>query len=229
MRPCEGCAGECCKHYVVGLSGHDVWTIATQLHLAPGQFVTIAQEHEATGIGFKLDATKMTFSLVLAKRPGSDGRQQCTFLLELPDGTGRCGIYPLRPSACRVYPAQLRDGDVVFRDGIVCPKGAWNVPSDDLPAWRTSLLRSQMEWAVYATVVHHWNEQAVLTPRAEMRTPDDYYVYLLDRYERVHALERELPSSEMHALVDGWGEHAGTPAGETRWERFLTSVEQTIA
>ena len=228
MRPCEGCVGECCKHYLVGLSGHDLWTIATEMHLAPGQFVTIAQEHEATGVGFKLDATKMTFSLVLAKRPGSDGRQQCIFLMELADGVGRCGIYPSRPSACRVYPAQLRDGAVTFRDGIVCPNGAWNVPAADLPPWRTQLLRSQMEWAVYATVVHHWNDQAILTPRAEMRTPDDYYGYLLDRYERLDKLERAMPSDERQAVVDRWGERLGTP-GEAPWERFLTRVEQAIA
>jgi Fe-S-cluster containining protein len=228
MRPCEGCAGECCKHYLVGLSGHDVWSIATQMHLAPAQFVTIAQEHEATGVGFKLDATKMTFSLVLAKRPGSDGRQQCIFLMELADGVGRCGIYPSRPSACRVYPAQLRDGAVTFRDGIVCPKGAWNVPAGELPPWRTQLLRSQMEWAVYATVVHHWNEQAVLTPRAEMRTPDEYYAYLLDRYQRLSKLEAELPSGQLKAVIDRWGERDATP-GEAPWERLLTRVEQAIA
>jgi Fe-S-cluster containining protein len=228
MRPCENCAGECCRQYFVSLSGHDVWTIATATRLAPEQFITIAQEQEATGIGFKLDATKTTFSLVLAKRPGSDGRQQCNFLMEL-GGVGRCGIYPSRPSACRVFPAQLRHGAVEFRDGVCCPKGAWNVAGNDLAAWRSLLLRSHMEWGVYATIVHYWNAQAARTPRAEMRTPNDYYAYLLDRYERLSALERDMPSQELQAVVGRWGQRDGAPVGEAPWERFLTKVEQTIA
>src|ERR1700674_3020357 len=192
MRPCETCIGDCCRQYFVSLTGHDVWSIATGLQLSPEQFVNVAQEHEATGVGFKLDATKTTFSMVLGKYPGPDGRQQCTFLMNLGDGSGRCGIYALRPAACRVFPAQLRDGGVVFRDEIVCPKGSWDVAALDLPAWRTSLLRSQMEWAIYGSVVRHWNQQAVSTPRGEMRTPKEYYAYLLDRYERLAELERGL-------------------------------------
>ena len=81
---------------------------------------------------------------------------------------------------------------------------------------------------MYAAVVHHWNEQAVLTPRAEMRTPDEYYAYLLDRYERLSKLEAELPNGHLEAVVDRWGERDGTP-GEAPWERLLTRVEQAIA
>jgi Fe-S-cluster containining protein len=227
MRPCETCVGECCRRYFVNLNGHDVWTIATSLRLAPEQFIDLAQEDEPTGIGFRLDATKMTFAMVLNKRPGPDGVQQCDFLMNLGGGIGRCGIYPHRPAACRVFPAQLRHGAVAFREDVVCPKGSWNVAGIDLPAWRASLLRSHMEWAIYTSVVSLWNERTAGTPRGEMHTPSEYYSFLMERYDRLAGIERELTPPEMHAIVTGWGQRAGAVA-ETPWERFLRRVESTI-
>ncbi|HME81646.1 MAG TPA: YkgJ family cysteine cluster protein [Candidatus Eremiobacteraceae bacterium] len=228
MHPCESCTGECCKIYYVNLSGFDVWTIARGTNLAPQQFVDIAQEHEATGIGFKLDATKTTFAMVLAKNPGRDGKQQCAFLMEIGDGVCRCGIYPLRPAACRVFPARLRDGAVTFRDDIVCPKESFNADALDAPAWRMSLLRSQMEWAVYAAVVHRWNELACSTPRGETRTPDEYYAFLMDRYARLDALEHDLQPDELCVLIEGWGQPAAA-RGAPLWERYLRRAEGVIA
>lgn len=229
MHPCELCTGECCKAYYVSLSGYDVWTIATGLALAPEQFVEIAQEHEATALGFKLDATKMTFAMLLGKRPGPDGRQQCVFLMNVGNDIGRCGIYALRPSACRVFPARLRDNTVTFRENVVCPKGSWNVAGIDLPKWRTLLLRSRMERAIYASVVHRWNEHAEQTPRGEMRTPNEYYGYLMEQYARLTALERETEPEAMEAVINRWGQRDDATHGEAAWERFLSRAEAIIA
>lgn len=229
MHPCEACTGECCRVYFVNLSGFDVWKIASGTKLAPHQFVTIAQESEATGIGFKLDATKMTFAMVLAKNPGRDGTQQCSFLMEFGDGVCRCGIYPLRPSACRVFPARLREGAVAFRDDIVCPKDSFSVDGIDEPAWRMSLLRSQMEWAVYARVVHRWNEIAGRVPRGEMRTPEEYYAFLIERYDKLAEIESDLSPHELDAVVSRWGQRESEGAASAPWERFLARAEAAIA
>jgi len=229
MHPCETCTGECCKVYYVNLSGFDVWKIARGTKLAPHHFVNIAQEHEATGIGFKLDATKMTFAMVLAKNPGRDGTQQCSFLMEFGNGVCRCGIYPLRPSACRVFPARLRDGEVAFRDDIVCPKDSFNTSAIDEPAWRAQLLRSQMEWAVYARVVHRWNEMAVRTPCGEMRTPEEYYAFLMERYDKLAEIESDLSAQELETVASQWGRRRGEAPGDEPWERFLARAEAAIA
>ena len=227
MRSCEACTGECCKFYLVNLSGRDVWNIASSQHMSAPQFVEIAQEAQTTPTGFHLDATKMTFGLVLAKRPGPDGRQQCSFLVTLESGIGRCGIYPHRPAACRVFPAQLRDGAVAFREQIVCPTDSWNLAASELPPWRNALLRSNMEWALYASVVSRWNESALRTPRGEMRTPDEYYAYLMACYARLDAIERAQGESEMDAIVRGWGQE--TAGDEAPWQRFLAQSKTALA
>lgn len=229
MRPCETCTGECCKRYFVNLSGFDVWKIATALQMSPSQFAVLAQEEEPSPVGFRLDSTKTTFSLVLDKRPGPDGVQQCIFLMNLSGGCGRCGIYPHRPAACRVFPAHLYHGAVAFRDNIVCPDGSWNIAGIDLPAWRKALLRSHMEWAIYAAVVSRWNEQARQTPRDETRTPAQYYTFLLDRYDRLAALERELTDRDMEQVVTGWGQRDRAESGAPAWEQFFGKIEATLA
>jgi Fe-S-cluster containining protein len=229
MRPCEACVGQCCKHYAVNLNGHDVWRIASTLRLAPEQFVTIGQESQPTPVGFRLDATKMTFALVLAKRQGPDGIQQCTFLANLGGGISRCGIYPHRPAACRVFPAKLVRGSVAFREDVVCPKGSWNVAALDLSMWRKLLLRSHMEWALYATVVRHWNEAAVVTPRGEMRTPKEFFRFLSDRHATLEKLEGGLSSQEMDEVIARWGQRSQPGAGEAAWERFAGRVDEAFS
>lgn len=227
MRPCETCTGACCKVYFVNLNGHDVWSIASELRMTPQQFVIIAQETESSPIGFHLDAAKTTFAMVLDKRPGPDGLQQCVFLMNLGGDIGRCGIYPHRPAACRVFPGELRRGAVSFREAVTCPKGSWNVAGIDLPVWREALLRSHMEWSIYASVVSCWNERASKTPAGETRTPQEYYDYLIGRYERLAALDRSLPGARLNEIVRSWGQE-GADTQERPWRRYLADATATI-
>jgi Fe-S-cluster containining protein len=227
MRPCESCIGECCKHYYVNLNGHDVRRLSVAAGLAPTQFVTLAQESEPSEVGFKLDATRLTFSLMLEKRPGPDGTQQCTFLVNRDDGIGRCGVYEARPAACRAFPAKLHNGSVIFRQNVVCPKGSWEIPDLDLAAWRTVLMRSKMEWAVYGTVVNRWNQEARAIPRGEMRTPEEFFDFLSVRYERIEALERACATRELEAIIDGWGQTSGD-GSPCAWERFAGQVSEAL-
>jgi Fe-S-cluster containining protein len=222
MRPCESCIGECCRHYFVNLNGHDVRRISAATGLPPADFVNLGQEATATPVGFRLDATRTTFNLVLAKRQDADGRQACAFLDIGPEGAGRCSVYASRPAACRAFPARLNGDTVIFRDDAICPQDSWTGTDPDLRAWRDVLLRSRMEWGVYAAVIGRWNERAAGTPRGEMRTPDEFYEFLFTRYERIEALESQ-SACEMDEILAGWGQpNEGT---QQPWERFATRIE----
>jgi Fe-S-cluster containining protein len=226
MRPCAACIGECCRHYFVSLNGHDVRRIAAASGLAPTEFVVLGQEATATPAGFRLDATRTTFALVLEKHQSFDGRQACVFLDIGPNGAGRCRIYEARPAACRAFPARLLGDSVTFRDDIVCPQDSWASPVPNPDEWRKILLRSRMEWAVFAAVVARWNERATATPRGEMRTPQEFYDFLFARYERIAALESQF-ARDMDEIVERWGQRSDE-GDRSLWERFASAVD-TIA
>src|SRR5215213_103805 len=119
--PCATCTLGCCYRYDVNISGYDAWVIANGLQLPPGQFLSMVPEPSPTTRGVLLDRSGSTQQLVLAKRPTTQEHQPCVFLIELPNGTGRCGIYALRPLVCRTYPAYVRNGIVGRRDDVLCP------------------------------------------------------------------------------------------------------------
>ncbi len=227
MQPCGSCVGQCCKRYAVNLNGHDVRRIASALRLAPEKFVVIGQEAAPTPAGFRLGADTATFALVLARREASDGTR-CTFLADI-GGISLCDIYPHRPAECRVFPAMLVHGSVTFREEVVCPKGSWNGAALDLSMWRKLLLRSHMEWALYATVVRHWNDVAVATPRGEMRAPREFFQFLSARYATLEELERGLSSQDMDDVIGCWGQRSQPGAGEAAWERFAGRVDEAFS
>jgi Fe-S-cluster containining protein len=227
MRPCEACIGECCRRYFVNLNGHDVRRIAAATGLPPADFVVFGQEATATPAGLRLDATKTTFNLVLEKRPDADGRQACVFLHVGPSGAGRCRVYEARPAACRAFPARLVGDAVTFRENIVCPQDSWVSPEPHPEAWRKVLLRSRMEWGVYAVVVARWNDRAAATPRGEMRTPEEFYDFLCARYQRIAALECQ-SAGDMDEIIERWGQRSGD-SERLHWERFAGDVDAIAA
>ena len=144
----------------------------------------------------------------------------------LADGQGRCGIYPHRPLVCRTYPARLHHGSVDVRDDAMCPPGAWNISGMDLPAWRMSLLRMELEWALYARVVERWNAFVASGPAAAAYALPVYCGYLMNVYARLEAARGE--PAEAEALLRRCG--APAEAGEEAlWQRFLTRAEDAIA
>ncbi len=229
-RPCERCTGECCKAYIVGLCGYDVWTIATALRLEPTQFAVVITEESPSPSGFRLDASPTTHSLILAKKQTeAEERIPCTFLMELPGGNGRCGIYPHRPLACRNYPAYLHRGSVAIRENIECAPGSWNLTTLDMPAWRSELLRSQMEWGIYATVVQRWNGEMIGgRHRAGGDAFERYCGYVMDAYRRLDALRRETGEAELARIAQRWGQRSARESGEDSWRGFLARAERVV-
>jgi Fe-S-cluster containining protein len=223
--PCATC-GACCRTYIVPLCGRDVWRIGGALHLRPERFVVAWREEDDGPDRFRLEPDGPLYTLVLDRRVWSGERSRCVFLLELPGGHDRCGIYEHRPAACGAYPMVLRREAVALRDDPLCPEGAWRPDEPARPAWREALHRARMDFDVYHAVVERWNARG----RADgsRHHPSDYFDYLLRVYAGLDALERSLGEQALADLRAGWRAPLGAD-GPAAWQRHLERVRDVAA
>jgi Fe-S-cluster containining protein len=192
--PCDTC-GVCCRSYLVPLCGHDVWALSRHLHMPPSGFAIAWQEEEPSVDGFRLERDGPLFSLVLDKRSWSRERSPCIFLMRLPDGRDRCGVYDDRPASCRAYPMLLVQESIRLRDDPLCPPGAWPVDEPTKPAWREAVEQAHHKFDVYQVVLSVWN-QRVRAGEASYAL-DDYYAYLLEAYDVV----ADLPLNDVRTAL----------------------------
>jgi Fe-S-cluster containining protein len=221
---CTTCSGECCRRYLVHISGRDAVTIARAQHISFESFIDIVSEEPTSGRGFVLDAGSDAFALTLRRRP--DGA--CSFLVALTDGSQRCGIYPQRPLTCAVFPLRLFHGSVDIREDVVCEPSGKRITAVDLPAGRAMLIRASFEWSVYAHVVAAWN-----TARARVPSRADeivYFDYVGAAYDAIDAALAVQPA--LAGTIDHWMD--GAPAsdvvtGRQELEQALDAVLAPIA
>jgi len=208
---CTTCSGDCCRRYLVHVSGRDAVTIARGQGLAFEQFIDIVSEPEPTGAGFTLAAGGDTFALSLRRRP--DGA--CSFLIGLTDGSQRCGIYPQRPLTCAVFPLRLYHGSVDIRPDVICEPSGRRITAVDLPRGRELLVRSAFEWNVYARVVAAWNagREAAFGTVGE----GAYFDYVNAAYDAIDATLAELPRAQTGNAMDHWMD--GVPAADVAADR----------
>jgi Fe-S-cluster containining protein len=195
---CVTCSGDCCRRYLVHVSGRDAVTIARGQGLAFEAFIDIVSEGEPTGAGFALDGSGDTFALCLRRR--SDGA--CSFLVALTDGSQRCGIYPERPLTCAVFPLRLFRGSVDIRSDVICEPSGLRITAVDLPRGRAMLVRASFEWSVYARVVAAWNEQRDAVPgRLDERA---YFDYVGAAYDAIDAVLASRPPAAIASAIENW-------------------------
>jgi len=227
---CQGCNGQCCFAYVVPVCGYDVYAIATRLLLSIEQFVAVLVENEPTPTGFHLDLEKETYTLALDKQAPQGPGRPCTFLVTLPDGHRRCGIYAHRPLVCQTYPTKLHHGAVTVRDDIACPRDAWSISGMDLPAWRASLLRMDMEWAIYAIVVEQWNAVVSTSLSSAPRNPEDYFAYLMTVYRALEAVRPTMATGNVHDATDLWASAPTSQGADPPpWRAMLAHAQAVVA
>jgi len=170
---CATCTGACCRTYLVPVTVADVRSLVQATALYPQEFLALGDARPGVP-GFLLDPTGTPQMLLLDRRQSTGA---CTFLIELPDGQGRCGVYPDRPLGCRTFPAVLRHGTAAVREDVLCGPSAWNVATMNLPALRHNLIAQHADWAAHERVAAAWNA-GVDSPR----TPAQLYRYLLDQF-----------------------------------------------
>jgi Fe-S-cluster containining protein len=177
---CDACEGRCCRQYIVPVTCADVHGISRALALAPERFALLVPDPDDEAAGIRLAAGGPAFTIILDKRDPITERPPCVFLMELSDGTGRCGIYRHRPRVCRTFPAVLRDGGTAILPDIPCSEDSWNM---DQPWWRVELLRGEREQALHRMVVAAWNG-AVDADAATERTPADFFRFAMEMCDR---------------------------------------------
>jgi Fe-S-cluster containining protein len=195
---CATCRGECCRRYLVHISGRDAVTIARRQALAFDAFIDLVSEEASSSLGFALDGSGDTYGLCLRRR--ADGA--CSFLVALSDGVERCGIYPDRPIACAIFPLGLVDGGVGIRGDVICEPSGQRVTNADLTAGGALLSRASFEWSVYAQVVAAWN---VARGRVPGRLDENvYFEYVGSAYDAIDALlEAQQPETAGTAIDHG--------------------------
>jgi Fe-S-cluster containining protein len=196
--PCEGCDARCCRSYTVHVTGADAYRISAGLDLDMVRFLAYVPQVARTDTGFLLQPGGPTHDLILETVRTDEPRKPCLFLRVDPvTGDGRCGIYPLRPGACRRFPAVAGPGGGVHpRDGIVCPEGAWDAHPLDRLSWRVALARERRDAELYAVVVADWNARVEAAGGARPRTAEQYLDHLWDAYAWIARLRRSLPPHE---------------------------------
>lgn len=177
---CATCEGRCCREYLVPLTCLDVHRLARALALPPERFALLVPDDEPSSI--RLTAGGPGFAIVLDKREPQRDRASCVFLMELADGTGRCGVYADRPRACRTFPTTLERGALALMPGIVCGPGSWDLSRMDVAAWRDAHSAAETEQKLHQAVVAAWN--ASLGP-ADAHAPSDFFRFALERCERI--------------------------------------------
>jgi Fe-S-cluster containining protein len=239
--PCATC-GACCTSYIVSVCGFDVWLICTRQRLSPEQFLVARPQDKPSRDGFLLDAAGPAYGLMLDKQGPLRVKQPCVFLLRLPDGSSRCGIYADRPVVCQTYPMGLWHDDVIIRDKVLCPPDAWPGGEVRRPAWRAAIQRQRLHFDVYYQVVARWNARVTASPATRFSLPAfvstsdrgtwraasnpgrpfalrEFFDYLLNVYDRLARLDEAIGEAELDRIRAGWGsvprrpEAAGGPDG----------------
>jgi Fe-S-cluster containining protein len=202
--PCATC-GACCRSYIVPLCGYDVWRISQAQRLPPEDFVVPISQDEPRADSFRLAADGPPTALMLDKQGRLKVNQPCVFLLHLAGDQDRCGIYPDRPVVCQAYPMVLAPRGVTLRDKPLCPPDSWSEEELGKRSWRLAVLRVTMQFDLYAEVAVRWNLHVDAAGPGRQFALTDYLSYLVNVYERIAALDRELGDDAIERAVLTWG------------------------
>ena len=163
--PCTTCHTNCCKEYVIFVNAHDIYRLSVRLGLDPETFLEIygAKDYDL-GINVKEGL------LDLALKQKNDG---CVFLEESND-TFRCTVNDFKPSVCKSYPFQLKNGKLIQMSDKMCPV-EWNAEEFEV-MMSTHLKKDKDEWKFYDKLVEEWNSKYTVK-----KPLSDFLKFMLDR------------------------------------------------
>jgi Fe-S-cluster containining protein len=196
--------GHCCSQNLINVCAYDVWLIATGLSLSPTSFLAFAQMEADSPHHFRLDGSDQAYCLALNMREQSDGSRRCIFLMELPNGQTRYGIYGLRPIACRAYPLALTEDGVAVKPWAMCRERYPSLSGSDVAIWQAEMERHDMEFSVYALAVETWNRKVM--EQADTRELDfrPFLDFLMGVYGRLEPARRAVPEESWPAIWSRW-------------------------
>jgi len=201
---CTRCQAFCCRRLDIHLSAADVARLAAALDVPGESFVELALVEGSSADSFLLSATGPEYELVLARRAGGAGEtDDCVFLLQLQDGSRRCGVHALRPLVCRCYPFFLEDMLLRVDADHLCPDDAFDSAQVEAAPQRIEIMRKVVERDVHRLLLDAWNRQvAVDEEQSPARTAGDLLAHLFAGDARCGP--EVGPILEDEALLDAW-------------------------
>lgn len=234
--PCGTC-GRCCHSYIVPVAGEDVWRISTAQRLSPAAFLVACPQKEPDVEGFRLAPEGPTYFLALDKQGRFGRHRPCVFLVRLAGGHERCGIYDHRPVVCHAYPMEPRDGGIRLRDNALCPPDSWPAAVVQRPSWRLAYKRQRMMFDIYSIVVARWNARVAAAPPDATFRMHEYSSFLLNVYDRLDAMRRQVGTALFAEVEEGWGSLPAPPddgtvirlrGDEAPWLAYLLRVRAVV-
>ena len=163
--PCISCHTNCCKEYVIFVNAHDIYRLSVGLGLNPGSFLEIygAKDYD---LGIKVKEGLLDLAL---KQKDSG----CMFLEESKD-VFRCTVNDFKPSVCKSYPFQIKNGKLIQMSDKMCPVD-WDTKEFEA-MMSTHLKKDEDEWKFYDELVLEWNaKHGIKKPLSE------FLKFMLDR------------------------------------------------
>jgi len=144
--PCISCHTNCCKEYVIFVNAHDIYRLSVGSGLAPESFLEIygAKDYD---LGIKVKEGLL--DLALKQKDGG-----CIFLEESKD-IFRCTVNEFKPSVCKSYPFQMKNGKLIQMRDKMCPV-EWDIKEFE-GIMSTHLKKDEDEWKFYDELVLEWN------------------------------------------------------------------------
>lgn len=234
--PCGTC-GACCRSYIVPVCGYDVWLISKHQRIGPEQFLIACPQEEAGFDGFRLSMDRPAYGLALDKQGPIHPNRPCVFLMHFGEGNTRCGVYGHRPSVCRAYPMSIWNLQVHQMPESLCPPKAWPEGEAKRPSWRAAMERLYMHFDIYNEVVSRWNARVGRMPPGIRFTLNEYFSYLLNVYDRLDSLAKQVGEEEVERIQRSWPtaprpnidlDEMRVRSGERPWLDYLLRVRGVI-
>ncbi|MDH3825714.1 MAG: YkgJ family cysteine cluster protein [Nitrosopumilus sp.] len=163
--PCVSCHTNCCKEYVIFVNAHDIYRLSVGLGLAPESFLEI---YGAKDYDLGINVKEGLLDLALKQKDGG-----CMFLEGSKD-VFRCTVNDFKPSVCKSYPFQMKNGKLIQMSDNMCPV-EWNTKEFEA-MMSTHLKKDEDEWKFYDEIVLEWNS------KHQIKKPlSEFLKFMLDR------------------------------------------------
>ncbi|MEE8384146.1 MAG: YkgJ family cysteine cluster protein [Nitrosopumilus sp.] len=144
--PCNSCHTNCCKEYVIFVNAHDTYRLSVGLGVAPESFLEI---YGAKDFDLGINVDEGLVDIALKQKD-----DKCMFLEESKD-IYRCTVNDFKPSVCKSYPFQMKNGKLIQMSDKMCPV-EWNTKEFEA-MMTTHLKKDEYEWKFYDKLVLEWN------------------------------------------------------------------------
>jgi Fe-S-cluster containining protein len=149
--PCNSCHTNCCKEYVIFVNAHDIYRLSVGLGMPPENFLEI---YGAKDYSLGIQVQEGLLDLALKQKDGA-----CVFLEESKD-IFRCTVNDFKPSVCKSYPFEMKDGKLIQMSDKMCPV-EWNTAEfEDMMT--AHLKKDVAEWKFYDDLVLEWNAKYLI-------------------------------------------------------------------